>query len=133
MPLSCGAQYSFLLALEHGDVLKGSVLSESLPNPNPPSLWLSAGEIVVTEVNFVRKCVGPDCSPDDLWGKLVCTNFKISFVTHGSLPRQVGHNPAAPRCGHGGGNILLTNDHLYVMYTCIAPVYYYTCIKIHTS
>nr|XP_023650807.1 myotubularin-related protein 10-like isoform X1 [Paramormyrops kingsleyae] len=49
---------------------------------------LLPGEIVVTEVNFVRKCVGPNSSPDDLWGKLVCTNFKISFVTHGSLPRQ---------------------------------------------
>ncbi|KAL2077142.1 hypothetical protein ACEWY4_026646 [Coilia grayii] len=46
------------------------------------------GEIVVNEVNFVRKCIGVDSSQDDLWGKLICTNFKVSFVTHNSLPQQ---------------------------------------------
>uniref|UniRef100_A0AAY5ETH3 Myotubularin phosphatase domain-containing protein n=1 Tax=Electrophorus electricus TaxID=8005 RepID=A0AAY5ETH3_ELEEL len=48
----------------------------------------SSGEIVVNEVNFVRKCIGAGGSQDDLWGKLVCTNFKVSFVTHDSLPQQ---------------------------------------------
>ncbi|KAG5839386.1 hypothetical protein ANANG_G00204440 [Anguilla anguilla] len=49
---------------------------------------LLPGEIVVNEVNFVRKCIGADSSKDDLWGKLVCTNFKISFITHDALPLQ---------------------------------------------
>uniref|UniRef100_A0A8B9GZQ7 Myotubularin related protein 10 n=1 Tax=Astyanax mexicanus TaxID=7994 RepID=A0A8B9GZQ7_ASTMX len=49
----------------------------------------SSGEIiVVNEVNFVRKCIGADSSQDDLWGKLICTNFKVSFATHDSLPQQ---------------------------------------------
>ncbi|KAK3510110.1 hypothetical protein QTP70_026716 [Hemibagrus guttatus] len=50
---------------------------------------LLPGEIVVNEANFVRKCIGADCSQDDLWGKLICTNFKVSFVTHDTLPQQV--------------------------------------------
>ncbi|XP_030621877.1 myotubularin-related protein 10 isoform X2 [Chanos chanos] len=49
---------------------------------------LLPGEIVVNEVNFTRKCIGADSSQDDLWGKLICTNFKVSFVTHDSLPQQ---------------------------------------------
>ncbi|KAL6461415.1 hypothetical protein MHYP_G00295590 [Metynnis hypsauchen] len=49
---------------------------------------LLPGEIVVNEANFVRKCIGADSSQDDLWGKLICTNFKVSFVTHDSLPQQ---------------------------------------------
>ncbi|KAL4660776.1 myotubularin-related protein 10-like [Arapaima gigas] len=43
---------------------------------------LLPGEIVVSEVNFVRKCIGMGAGRDDLWGKLICTNFKVSFVTH---------------------------------------------------
>ncbi|XP_018602294.1 myotubularin-related protein 10-like [Scleropages formosus] len=43
---------------------------------------LLPGEIVVSEVNFVRKCMGTVTTRDDLWGKLICTNFKVSFVTH---------------------------------------------------
>ncbi|MGH0135477.1 UNVERIFIED_CONTAM: hypothetical protein FKN15_006449 [Acipenser sinensis] len=49
----------------------------------PPS---PAGEIVVNEVNFVRKCIATDTSKQDLWGKLVCTNFKISFITDDAVP-----------------------------------------------
>ncbi|KAA0723312.1 Myotubularin-related protein 10 [Triplophysa tibetana] len=49
---------------------------------------LLPGEIVVNEANFVRKCIGGETCQDDLWGKLVCTNFKISFITHSSLPQQ---------------------------------------------
>ncbi|KAM8878035.1 myotubularin-related protein 10 isoform 1-T2 [Synchiropus picturatus] len=41
---------------------------------------LLPGEIVVNEVNFVRKCISNDGSKDDLWGKLICTNFKVSFI-----------------------------------------------------
>ncbi|CAB1339413.1 unnamed protein product [Coregonus sp. 'balchen'] len=48
--------------------------------PQPPIKKLEArllpGEIVVNEVSFVRKCIGADSSHDDLWGKLICTNFK---------------------------------------------------------
>lgn len=47
------------------------------------------GEIVVNEVNFVRKCIATDTSQYDLWGKLICTNFKISFVTDDPMPLQV--------------------------------------------
>ncbi|XP_036391581.1 myotubularin-related protein 10-like [Megalops cyprinoides] len=49
---------------------------------------LLPGEIVVNEVNFVRKCIGAESGRDDLWGKLICTNFKISFITHDTLPLQ---------------------------------------------
>uniref|UniRef100_A0A8C2KMK3 Myotubularin related protein 10 n=1 Tax=Cyprinus carpio TaxID=7962 RepID=A0A8C2KMK3_CYPCA len=49
---------------------------------------LLPGEIVVNEANFVRKCIGAESCQDDLWGKLVCTNFKVSFISHNSLPRQ---------------------------------------------
>ncbi|XP_060611766.2 myotubularin-related protein 10 [Anolis sagrei] len=49
---------------------------------------LLPGEIVVNEVNFVRKCIATDTSQYDLWGKLVCTNFKISFITEDPTPLQ---------------------------------------------
>ncbi|KAM3877013.1 myotubularin-related protein 10 [Diretmus argenteus] len=61
-------------------------------NIQPPIKKLEAkllpGEIVVNEVNFVRKCIGAESSQDDLWGKLICTNFKVSFITHDTLPKQ---------------------------------------------
>ncbi|XP_058485743.1 myotubularin-related protein 10 isoform X1 [Solea solea] len=41
---------------------------------------LLPGEIVVNEANFVRKCISSESSQDDLWGKLICTNFKVSFI-----------------------------------------------------
>nr|XP_060611766.1 myotubularin-related protein 10 [Anolis sagrei ordinatus] len=49
---------------------------------------LLPGEIVVNDVNFVRKCIATDTSQYDLWGKLVCTNFKISFITEDPTPLQ---------------------------------------------
>ncbi|KPP78641.1 myotubularin-related protein 10-like [Scleropages formosus] len=58
----------------------------------PPIKKLEAkllpGEIVVNEVNFVRKCIAVDSSREDLWGKLICTNFKVSFITHDTLQLQ---------------------------------------------
>ncbi|KAM6981235.1 myotubularin-related protein 10 [Aplochiton taeniatus] len=61
-------------------------------NPQPIIKKLEAtllqGEIVVNEVSFVRKCISADSSRDDLWGKLICTNFKVSFITHDALPKQ---------------------------------------------
>lgn len=54
-----------------------------------PSPFSVLGEIVVNEVNFVRKCIATDTSQYDLWGKLVCTNFKISFITDDPMPLQV--------------------------------------------
>lgn len=45
----------------------------------------------MNEVNFVRKCIATDTSQYDLWGKLVCTNFKISFITDDPMPLQVGY------------------------------------------
>lgn len=57
------------------------------------SLWFFClfvlGEIVVNEVNFVRKCIATDTSQYDLWGKLICSNFKISFITDDPMPLQV--------------------------------------------
>ncbi|KAG7468029.1 hypothetical protein MATL_G00138400 [Megalops atlanticus] len=58
------------------------------PTINKLEAKLLPGEIVVNEVNFVRKCIGAESSREDLWGKLICTNFKISFVTHDALPQQ---------------------------------------------
>ncbi|KAJ1180889.1 hypothetical protein NDU88_006100 [Pleurodeles waltl] len=52
---------------------------------------LLPGEIVVNEVNFVRKCIATDTSQYDLWGKLVCTNFKLSFITDDPMPLQKFH------------------------------------------
>ncbi|KAK2913800.1 hypothetical protein Q8A67_002199 [Cirrhinus molitorella] len=66
--------------------------TESKKSPQLPIKKLEAkllpGEIVVNEANFVRKCIGAESCQDDLWGKLVCTNFKVSFITHKSLPQQ---------------------------------------------
>lgn len=45
---------------------------------------------MVNEVNFVRKCIAADTSQHDLWGKLVCSNFRISFLTDDPMPFQVG-------------------------------------------
>ncbi|XP_010983653.3 myotubularin-related protein 10 isoform X1 [Camelus dromedarius] len=52
---------------------------------------LLPGEIVVNEVNFVRKCIASDTSQYDLWGKLICSNFKISFITDDPMPLQKFH------------------------------------------
>lgn len=52
---------------------------------------LLPGEIVVNEVNFVRKCIAADTSQYDLWGKLICSNFKISFLTDDPMPLQKFH------------------------------------------
>ncbi|XP_053282214.1 myotubularin-related protein 10 [Pleuronectes platessa] len=52
---------------------------------------LLPGEIVVNEVNFVRKCISSDSSRDDLWGKLICTNFKVSFILQDAPPKQKSH------------------------------------------
>ncbi|XP_043934641.1 myotubularin-related protein 10 isoform X2 [Protopterus annectens] len=52
---------------------------------------LLPGEIVVNEVNFVRKCISSDTTKHDLWGKLLCTNFKISFITEDPTPLQKFH------------------------------------------
>uniref|UniRef100_A0A8C0LDD0 Myotubularin-related protein 10 n=1 Tax=Canis lupus dingo TaxID=286419 RepID=A0A8C0LDD0_CANLU len=48
-------------------------------------------EIVVNEVSFVRKCIATDTSQYDLWGKLICSNFKISFITDDPMPLQRFH------------------------------------------
>ncbi|XP_033905398.3 myotubularin-related protein 10 [Acipenser ruthenus] len=64
--------------------------TEVKKSPQPTVRKLEAkllpGEIVVNEVNFVRKCIATDTSKQDLWGKLVCTNFKISFITDDAVP-----------------------------------------------
>ncbi|XP_053437948.1 myotubularin-related protein 10 isoform X1 [Nycticebus coucang] len=52
---------------------------------------LLPGEIVVNEVSFVRKCIATDTSQYDLWGKLICSNFKISFITEDPMPLQKFH------------------------------------------
>lgn len=50
---------------------------------------MSLGEIVVNEVNFVKKCISAENSQDDLWGKLICTNFKVSFIPQDDPSKQV--------------------------------------------
>uniref|UniRef100_A0A8C3GA02 Myotubularin related protein 10 n=1 Tax=Cyclopterus lumpus TaxID=8103 RepID=A0A8C3GA02_CYCLU len=53
------------------------------------SVTSASWEIVVNEVNFVRKCIGAESSQDDLWGKLICTNFKVSFIPSEVPSKQV--------------------------------------------
>ncbi|XP_056100115.1 myotubularin-related protein 10 [Rhinichthys klamathensis goyatoka] len=64
--------------------------TDSKKSPQLPIKKLEAkllpGEIVVNEANFVKKCIGTESCQDGLWGKLVCTNFKVSFIPHNSLP-----------------------------------------------
>uniref|UniRef100_A0AAY4CVQ6 Myotubularin phosphatase domain-containing protein n=1 Tax=Denticeps clupeoides TaxID=299321 RepID=A0AAY4CVQ6_9TELE len=63
--------------------------SKTVSPTHPPSVFnIFFWEIVVNEANFVRKCIAAESSQDDLWGKLICTNFKISFITHNSIPQQ---------------------------------------------
>ncbi|OCT89516.1 hypothetical protein XELAEV_18018137mg [Xenopus laevis] len=76
---------SYLLPLQQEDKLNPETKIKKLKPVLLP------GEIVVNEVNFVRKCIASDTSQYDLWGKLVCTNFKISFITENSVPFQRFH------------------------------------------
>ncbi|XP_063782317.1 myotubularin-related protein 10 [Pseudophryne corroboree] len=76
---------SYLLPPQHEDKLSPETKIKKLKPVLLP------GEIVVNEVNFVRKCIASDTSLYDLWGKLVCTNFKISFITDNLLPFQKFH------------------------------------------
>ena len=39
----------------------------------------------------MRKCIASDTSQYDLWGKLICSNFKISFITDDPMPLQKFH------------------------------------------
>lgn len=48
-----------------------------------------SGEIVVNEVNFVKKCISTENNQDDLVGKLICTNFKVSFLPQDASTKQV--------------------------------------------
>ncbi|XP_053320579.1 myotubularin-related protein 10 [Spea bombifrons] len=73
---------SYLLPPQHEDKLSPETKIKKL------KAVLLPGEIVVNEVNFVRKCIASDTSLYDLWGKLVCTNFKISFITDSPMPFQ---------------------------------------------
>ncbi|XP_068131684.1 myotubularin-related protein 10 [Hyperolius riggenbachi] len=76
---------SYLLPPQHEDKLSPETKIKKLKPV------LLAGEIVVNEVNFVRKCIASDTSVYDLWGKLVCTNFKLSFITDNAVPFQKFH------------------------------------------
>ncbi|XP_017260964.1 myotubularin-related protein 10 isoform X2 [Kryptolebias marmoratus] len=49
---------------------------------------LLPGEIVVNEALFVKKCIGAESSQNDLWGKLICTNFKVSFIPQDAPPKK---------------------------------------------
>ncbi|XP_047436879.1 myotubularin-related protein 10 isoform X1 [Mugil cephalus] len=49
---------------------------------------LLPGEIVVNEANFVKKCISNESNQDDLWGKLICTNFKVSFIPQDAPLKQ---------------------------------------------
>lgn len=37
----------------------------------------------------MRKCISAESSQDDLWGKLICTNFKVSFIPQDVPAKQV--------------------------------------------
>ncbi|KAJ8391588.1 hypothetical protein AAFF_G00087290 [Aldrovandia affinis] len=68
--------------------VQADATSHPQPTINKLEAKLLAGEIVVNEANFVRKCIGADSGHGDLWGKLICTNFKISFITQETLRQQ---------------------------------------------
>ncbi|KAG8440392.1 hypothetical protein GDO86_006229 [Hymenochirus boettgeri] len=76
---------SYLLPPQHEDKINPETKIKKLKPVLLP------GEIIVNEVNFVRKCIASDTSQYDLWGKLVCTNFKLSFITENSIPFQRFH------------------------------------------
>ncbi|KAM9313038.1 myotubularin-related protein 10 isoform 1-T1 [Gastrophryne carolinensis] len=76
---------SYLLPPQHEEKLSPETKINKLKTTLLP------GEIVVNEVNFVRKCIASDTSLYDLWGKLVCTNFKLSFITDNPVPFQKFH------------------------------------------
>ncbi|KAM4038015.1 myotubularin-related protein 10 [Anomaloglossus baeobatrachus] len=76
---------SYLLPPQHEDKLSPETKIKKL------KAVLLPGEIVVNEVNFVRKCIASDTSLYDLWGKLTCTNFKLSFITDTPMPFQKFH------------------------------------------
>ncbi|XP_037344094.2 myotubularin-related protein 10 [Pungitius pungitius] len=61
------------------------------PPPKKVEPKLLQGEIVVNEVNFVRKCLSADSSQEGLWGKLICTNFKVSFIPTDPPSKQKSH------------------------------------------
>ncbi|KAI1889631.1 hypothetical protein AGOR_G00164940 [Albula goreensis] len=48
--------------------LQTDVTKNPQPSINKLEAKLLAGEIVVNEANFVRKCISVDSSHDDLWG-----------------------------------------------------------------
>lgn len=37
----------------------------------------------------MRKCISAENSQEDLWGKLICTNFKVSFIPQDDSPKEV--------------------------------------------
>lgn len=76
---------SYLLPPQHEDKLSPETKIKKL------KAVLLPGEIMVNEVNFVRKCIASDTSLYDLWGKLTCTNFKLSFITDTPVPFQKFH------------------------------------------
>lgn len=43
---------------------------------------------MVSESSNVRKCIATDTCAHDLYGTLLCTNFKISFLTNNVTPFQ---------------------------------------------
>uniref|UniRef100_A0A8C5HVX8 Myotubularin phosphatase domain-containing protein n=1 Tax=Gouania willdenowi TaxID=441366 RepID=A0A8C5HVX8_GOUWI len=61
------------------------------PPPPPPPFVYFPGEIVVNEANFVRKCINTENNQDDLWGKLICTNFKVSFIPNDDPHKRLSH------------------------------------------
>lgn len=37
----------------------------------------------------MRKCISSESSKEDLWGKLICTNFKVSFIVQDAPIKEV--------------------------------------------
>ncbi|KAF7211941.1 myotubularin-related protein 10 [Nothobranchius furzeri] len=68
--------------------LQTDVMNTVVPPIKKLEPVLIPGEIVVNEVNFVRKCISTESSQNDLWGKLICTNFKVSFIPQDDSPKQ---------------------------------------------
>ncbi|KAL0618748.1 Myotubularin-related protein 10 [Plecturocebus cupreus] len=90
-PASASPDLTLSPSLDCSGVIIAYLLQPRPPGLKPSSHLSFPREIIVNEVNFVRKCIATDTSQYDLWGKLICSNFKISFITDDPMPLQKFH------------------------------------------
>ncbi|XP_038644624.1 myotubularin-related protein 10-like, partial [Scyliorhinus canicula] len=86
-PVSPSAAYTHIHCSQHHIGLIRCWCHNSLLTPGSIRRNIGTeGELVVSETSNVRKCIATDTSTHDLYGTLLCTNFKISFITKDVTP-----------------------------------------------